>query len=71
MCRKTERAVSQRRLCRIFEEAFTIRKTQITEVAEERASENPSAAEIKNILEKEGARIEEKYQKALPLYLCV
>ena len=33
-------------------------KTQITEVAEERASENPSAAEIKNILEKEGKRIE-------------
>lgn len=47
-------------------------KTQITEVAEERASENPSAAEIKNILEKEGARIEEKIPKgAAVIPLCI
>lgn len=47
-------------------------KTQIIEVAEERASDNPSAAEIQSIIEKEGARIIDKIPKgAAVIPLCI
>lgn len=47
-------------------------KTQISEVAEERASDNPSAAEIQSIIEKEGARIIDKIPKgAAVIPLCI
>lgn len=47
-------------------------KTQLIEVAEERASDNPSAAEIQSIIEKEGARIIDKILKgAAVIPLCI
>lgn len=47
-------------------------KTQIIEVAEERASDNPSAAEIQSIIEKEGARIIDKIPKGVAVIpLCI
>lgn len=47
-------------------------KTQLIEVAEERASDNPSAAEIQSIIEKEGARIIDKIPKgAAVIPLCI
>lgn len=47
-------------------------KTQIIEVAEERASDNPSASEINNVLEKEGERIIQKIPKgAAVIPLCI
>lgn len=47
-------------------------KTQIIEIAEERASDNPSNAEIQSILEKEGSRIIDKIPKgAAVIPLCI
>lgn len=47
-------------------------KTQIIEIAEERASDNPSASEINNVLEKEGERIIQKIPKgAAVIPLCI
>lgn len=47
-------------------------KTQIVEIAEERASDNPSASEINNVLQKEGERIIQKIPKgAAVIPLCI
>ncbi len=47
-------------------------KVQITEIAEERASDHPSPAEIHNIIAKEGARIMDKIPKgAAVIPLCI
>lgn len=47
-------------------------KTQIIEIAEERAPDNPSEAEIFNIIEKEGERIIAKLPKgAAVIPLCI
>ena len=47
-------------------------KVNIVEVSEERAPDNPSDAEILNILEKEGERIAEKIPKgAAVIPLCI
>lgn len=47
-------------------------KIDIIEVDEERASDNPSQAEIKNILQKEGSRIIAKIPKACAVIpLCI
>lgn len=47
-------------------------KTQIIEIAEERASDNPSASEINSVLQKEGERIIQKIPKgAAVIPLCI
>jgi len=47
-------------------------RVQVVEVAEERAADNPSAAEILNILEKEGKRIIEKIPKgSFVIPMCI
>lgn len=47
-------------------------KTQVIEIPEERCGEDPSAAEIENVIEKEGERITEKIPKgAAVIPLCI